>query len=119
MRQSAFTLDQAKEQMTHHPANCVGVTPFSLLYVPKGQLISESLFAVFNFPKENNENFDKFLRMWSNQQNKGTFLKYYSLYIVIWVISKLKCIKVILRLDNLQHDLILKIVLFILYIFRN
>ena len=39
MRQSAFTLDQAKEQMTHHPTNCVGVTPFSLLYVPSSRNI--------------------------------------------------------------------------------
>ena len=45
MRQSAFTLDQAKEQMTHHPTNCVGVTPFSLLYVPSSRNIIILRFA--------------------------------------------------------------------------
>ena len=43
----------------------------------KGQLISECLFDILNFPKKQQKN-GKYSapesKKWSNQQNKGTFL---------------------------------------------
>ena len=49
------------------------------LYPSKGQLISECLFDVLNFPKKQRKNLTNFCpglesKKWSNQQNKGTFL---------------------------------------------
>ena len=50
----------------------------------KGQLISEWNFGVLSFPKKNWQISAQESKMWSNQQNIGPFLYYYSLHIIIW-----------------------------------
>ena len=52
---------------------------------PKGQLISECLFDVLNFAKNQRKKLTNSApesKKWSNQQNKGTFLQYYNVHIV-------------------------------------
>ena len=65
----------------------------------KGQLISECIFNVLNFPKKNTyaKNWQISAlesKKWCNQQNKGTFLQYYNLHIILWAIL---CIKNIIE----------------------
>ena len=61
----------------------------------QGQLISECLFDILNFPKHQ----WKFWQIstleykkWSNQQNKGTFLPKYNIHIVTRAIYYIKCL---------------------------
>ena len=43
---------------------------------PKGQLISECLLIILNFPKKQQKISALEYKKWSNQQNKGTLLSY-------------------------------------------
>ena len=56
----------------------------------KGQLISECLFDILNFAKNQRKIWQISAleyRKGSNQQNKGTFLWYYNLHTVTWTKS--------------------------------
>ena len=56
---------------------------------PKGQLISECPLGVIDFPKTQQKIWQISAlesKKWGNQQNKGTFLWYYNLHMIIWAL---------------------------------
>jgi hypothetical protein len=58
----------------------------------KGQLISEGLFDVLNFPKKKpTKKIDTLeSKKWPNQQNKGIIFRYYKFHMIMGLLNTIK-----------------------------